>query len=114
MGGYNTDGAEHSHQSDSSGDWEKQCWTCKKWFFSASRWIKHYRRRNSGCEKHKICFAWEENYSHAKDKKLDRYFMRDCDSDYATEGGWTDWEIRAHVKDEHTSQGSESSGSESD
>lgn len=112
MGGYDTDGTDHSHEVDSEVGWEKQCGVCRKWFFSSSKWEKHERRRDSGCRKHRVCFAWEENYNHARYDKHDRCFVANCDSNYATEGGWKDSAIRAHVRDAHTAEGSESSSSD--
>ena len=112
MGGYDTDGTDHSPPPESRNGWETHCNICKKWFYSSMYLEFHYTKYSSGCAKHQACFAWEENYDHASNHEHDRCFITSCRSKYATEGGWKNSEVKSHVGHEHLDDSTDSGDSE--
>lgn len=84
--------------------WNKdrvQCGWCQEWFATEDTFFLHKRMLPSGCEKHVACFGPAGNVKHSKRAKHDYCFVSSCTSKYREEEGWTDEEIRKHVKQAH-------------
>ncbi|KAI0860565.1 hypothetical protein F4860DRAFT_478857 [Xylaria cubensis] len=83
----------------------KQCWCCRLWFDFEEEHSAHIQECNSGCAIHKVCFPWNDNYTHATQESHHLCFVGDCGSRFAkynANGGFSTQEIEEHIYDEHT------------
>ena len=89
-------------QQQSSRYTRKQCEACLAWFDNQTMYDQHCNNLDSYCGGHKVCFAWESNFEHARQHRHTRCFINSCETKYRKEEGWSDAEIEEHIWHEHT------------
>ncbi|KPI44441.1 uncharacterized protein AB675_8536 [Cyphellophora attinorum] len=99
----NTPSTSKPSRPTSSRGTRTKCERCFTWFESKERYDRHRRRKDSGCDSHRVCFPGMENMDHAKKHHHKRCFVEGCDSKFARHD-YSDETIQDHVFEKHTAR----------